>query len=123
MARDKISVYELQLGHGFFSVEIARWYERYGGLSNRFNWATDFSPWKFNVNRFHDLSSLCFNWATDFSPWKSFVIMPMRYDNGDASIGPRIFLRGNLVPPISILFKFVVLQLGHGFFSVEIRQI
>jgi len=39
-----------------------------------------------------------------------------------ASIGPRIFLRGNVLPSCVDGGRRIVLQLGHGFFSVEMTD-
>jgi hypothetical protein len=39
----------------------------------------------------------------------------------DTSIGPRHFLRGNLMREKPEMTAFEWLQLGHGFFSVESR--
>ncbi len=42
----------LQLGHGFFSVETGWTRIIFSGFIRRFNWATDFSPWKHRKARF-----------------------------------------------------------------------
>ena len=85
-----------------------------------------------------------FNWATDFSPWKHTATKTGKQSSTHASIGPRIFLRGNtsntrhasrsnlpsfnwatdfspwkLQRASQILRRVISLQLGHGFFSVE----
>ena len=136
-------LYELQLGHGIFSVETVfhgvvlsplgfasigpRNFLRGNGLTLinthgqpiRFNWATEFSPWKLLNAELSGLGTQSFNWATEFSPWKR-LISGAAYDpvnqlqlghgifsvetvcggicdcyRGLASIGPRNFLRGN----------------------------
>jgi len=44
---DKINIEALlQLGHGFFSVEMCGYFRTCPFGSKSFNWATDFSPWK-----------------------------------------------------------------------------
>ena len=62
-----------------------------------FNWATDSSPWKVS-SKTPNSSRWCFNWATDSSPWKAGV-------TGTTTI------------------RVILLQLGHGFFSVERRRV
>ncbi len=133
----------LQLGHGFFSVETnARTLGKTPALS-RFNWATDFSPWKPFPLSEKKLVPPRFNWATDFSPWKPTSVVEdtrfrllLQLGHGffsvetvgraveadrfmAASIGPRIFLRGNSLMTLFTCVPSQRLQLGHGFFSVE----
>ncbi len=108
----------LQLGHGFFSVET-RPVLQAGGERMSFNWATDFSPWK-------PLPAATIN---DGCSWLQLghgffsveTVQPGQALTSiySASIGPRIFLRGNVNCRCTIVPIVEELQLGHGFFSVE----
>ncbi len=110
---------KLQLGHGFFSVEtrnsalIAHIAGRASIGPRIFLRGNKIAPTTINA------SGGCFNWATDFSPWKQIRWSADRARIQSASIGPRIFLRGNALRLERPELAHHVLQLGHGFFSVE----
>jgi len=87
----------LQLGHGIFSVETSSYFVSAALGKPRFNWATEFSPWKLARSERAMTRQIRFNWATEFSPWK----LIKNYAVGSAAF---------------------VLQLGHGIFSVETHQ-
>ncbi len=119
----------LQLGHGFFSVETSateaplpgpggasigpRIFLRGNGprlirvspTSSRFNWATDFSPWKPDIadeesRSVRELQLGHGFFSVETSSVRS--ISPVLYQ---ASIGPRIFLRGNVHPSAFVCMK------------------
>jgi len=112
----------LQWGHDFSAVEILfcpslpdvpgaasmgpRLFSR-GNVMNQkkhlrneysFNGATTFQPWK--SSRGHRRIRALkrgFNGATTFQPWKSCDLIPLVYGRiGLASMGPRLFSRGNI---------------------------
>ncbi len=159
---------ELQLGHGFFSVETPIAQCRAAQTHSASIGPRIFLRGNRATRPGADIDLLRFNWATDFSPWKRvficvllFNIRKLQLGHGffsvetslqrhiprlgpGASIGPRIFLRGNasvVIRPFATAASFnwatdfspwkraiplgiqpdalPRLQLGHGFFSVE----
>src|SRR5687767_3590262 len=99
LSKSKTSGLQLQLGHGFFSVESETAPERlawsvYASIGPRILLRGK----RFDGGRVQR-SGFCFNWATDSSPWKA------------------------LTTKLDAHVKETELQLGHGFFSVESRQV
>ena len=85
----------LQWGHDFSAVEIS-------------------STWWSPGSR-----TICFNGATTFQPWKSSAATASSDCNNPASMGPRLFSRGNgLCGPVNE-HAYRELQWGHDFSAVE----
>ena len=132
----------LQWGHGFSAVEIR---SRPPNRPDRagFNGATAFQPWKLDMSQSSDLAVLGFNGATAFQPWKCDnanqfasgvdllqwghgfsaveilrpVLLHRLHDH--ASMGPRLFSRGNVARKYLHWSEQSLLQWGHGFSAVE----
>ena len=112
---------KLQWGHVFSDVEIAL---RGGkaGFHCRLQWGHVFSDveiWSRGplAGRF----TTSFNGATSFQTWKCHPSILRRKTRRSASMGPRLFRRGNDSPTMRSVPRPRTLQWGHVFSDVEIR--
>ncbi len=84
----------LQWGHDFSAVEISMATD-IAGFFIRFNGATTFQPWKYNAKLGGLDTAELLQWGHDFSA----VEIPDQYSGtfarDTASMGPRLFSRGN----------------------------
>ncbi len=86
--------YELQLGHGIFSVETLAVWARQQPYFMGFNWAAAFLPWKHDAIQRTIDDDQVLQLGHGVCPWKHTAA---GYNDGD----------------------IWMLQLGHGIFSVE----
>ena len=63
-----------------------------------------------------------FNGATTFQPWKYGLVGLIRRHFLDASMGPRLFSRGNVADTRDFSRGSSQLQWGHDFSAVEMRR-
>ncbi len=86
-----------------------------------FNGATSFQTWKCPASASRSTPSPCFNGATSFQTWKSSFVISKASILTTASMGPRLFRRGNdgTEQVLTIALK---LQWGHVFSDVEKSQ-
>jgi len=84
-----------------------------------FNGATTFQPWKSPRCCCLSNGRHCFNGATTFQPWKWYEAS-IGLLSDDASMGPRLFSRGNCQEKGNPKLPDMPLQWGHDFSAVEI---
>ena len=85
-----------------------------------FNGATTFQPWKSERKRNLQDIGMKLQWGHDFSAVEMVVAEDASERLKFASMGPRLFSRGNISPLIE-LNSPPPLQWGHDFSAVEIR--
>ena len=110
----------LQWGHDFSAVEIFDG-NFIGGVRAWLQWGHDFSAVEIKRgSRQEPDQEISFNGATTFQPWKSGIELAIRQYYIQASMGPRLFSRGNSIL-VQILWKvgIIELQWGHDFSAVE----
>ncbi len=101
--------------------EIANVYKSAG--QETLQWGHDFSAVEIAQFAFACfLKAESFNGATTFQPWKYFAAIRDGISGNEASMGPRLFSRGNLERWISTLVSPGMLQWGHDFSAVEIKE-
>ena len=69
----------------------------------RFNGATTFQPWKLDASTVSDAPPWSLQWGHDFSAVEIAAKAPALNATENASMGPRLFSRGNTVLPQSLL--------------------
>ena len=86
-----------------------------------FNGATTFQPWKCTWLYRSVAQDMTLQWGHDFSAVEILQSPPRRWPGRrPASMGPRLFSRGNTWPPLSSSLMPTPLQWGHDFSAVEI---
>ena len=92
--------------------------EAFGDGEKSFNGATPFQAWKHAVQWFGFGKQAGFNGATPFQAWKLREPAFFFHEADKASMGPRLFRRGNLSGCTSSKLNHA-LQWGHAFSGVE----
>ena len=110
---------KLQWGHAFSGVETKKRAWRQAKKSFCFNGATPFQAWKREDDRHHHPGPDRFNGATPFQAWKPYSSRGLPRPSSIASMGPRLFRRGNPGWPGCIHRRPRWLQWGHAFSGVE----
>jgi len=86
----------------------------------KLQWGHDFSAVEMTLENYLLITILLsFNGATTFQPWKSYDFLGTEATVKSASMGPRLFSRGNDVDCHPRL-PLEALQWGHDFSAVEI---
>ena len=88
---------ELQWGHVFSDVEMREPQLPCIGRVSGFNGATSFQTWKSPSLQPTSMGWPSFNGATSFQTWKYFPPRSRWTPTPSASMGPRLFRRGNLL--------------------------
>jgi len=110
----------LQWGHDFSAVEIT-WQNVGSNTSIELQWGHDFSAVEMGQAGELAVKAMSFNGATTFQPWKSCWRWSAQRWALPASMGPRLFSRGNTFSGSLAAVTTIPLQWGHDFSAVEIE--